>query len=117
MSRPYFETKVVIEEHIINKSPKDNWVNGQNLDKIEFPCFCSFDSNKGINGSSSGQCVKGIGRIDKTYEKGQVQYQISIADYQTKDLSVICTTPSLKRLFEIYVPKIRKAKLIIFEED
>lgn len=147
MSRPYFETKVVKVKkekplktnwRIDLKDPlnpycecpkcgatltckdnekKGNWVNGENLDKIKFPCFCRFDSNKGIFGSDSGQCVKGIGKIDKTWEEGQDQYQISWADRQVKGLSVICTTPSLKRLFEIYQPKILPAKLILFEEE
>jgi len=54
--RPYLEVKVVKvkkEKHkqhycpccggkIEMEKPKGNWVNGENLDKIKFPCFCSF---------------------------------------------------------------------------
>lgn len=71
MSRPYFETKVVKIKKEKHKCPtcgqtlpepnmngkwvecedgisrfiedkKGNWVNGENLDKIKFPCFCSY---------------------------------------------------------------------------
>ncbi len=71
MSRPYFETEVVkvkkerkckhnygvfrcyecgkmLEKYVpsdtmsIKKKPKGNWLDGENLDKIKFPCFCSF---------------------------------------------------------------------------
>ena len=112
------ERRKVEKAYMEGKWPKGNWFNGENLDAIVFPCYCKYDSNKGINGSSSGQCVKGIGRIDKTYNSidRHDEYQISYADRQSKDLSVICTLPSLKRLFEIYVPTILPVKLIIFEE-
>ena len=129
MSRPYFEMKVVkvkgkkkeycprCGSEIIMEKPVGNWVNGENLDKIKFPCFCIFDSNKGINGCASGQAVKGVGIINKTWEEGKDQYQLSWGDHQEKGLSVLCTTPSFKRLMEIYVCKIVPAKIIIFEEE
>ena len=62
---PYFETKVVkVKQRIhtgmfdpynntvkciycgktfkVKPRPKGNWVNGENLDKIKFPCLCSY---------------------------------------------------------------------------
>ena len=67
LSRPYFETKVVkvkkenkgcdveficpicneMLSHNNKKEPKGNWVNGENLDKIKFPCFCSYSDGEG----------------------------------------------------------------------
>jgi len=34
--------KVSIRRHKHQYKPKGNWVNGENLDKIKFPCFCSY---------------------------------------------------------------------------
>jgi len=74
MSKPYFETKVVKVKkkerpsvcpdngraicltcgeklyHIEKPKPqpKGNWVNGENLDKIKFPCFCRWNHNIGM---------------------------------------------------------------------
>lgn len=102
---------------------KDNWVNGENLDKIKFPCFCRFDPRRGIFGGKQG--VHGIGIINRTAEGGKIQYQLSWGDRQMENsgrldilanLSVLCTTPSLKRLIELYDIKIRKGKIIIYEE-
>ena len=104
-------------EKIIEKNYHKGWVNGENLDAIKFPCFCRFDANKGIFGTPSGNYkVHGIGKIDKNFTEEQVQYQLSWADHQQKDLSVICETPSLKRLIEIYDIHIEKAKIVIFKE-
>ena len=111
--------KDFIDRSIVwQKQLKGNWVNGENLDKIKFPCFCSFDANKGMFGDpSKSYKVHGIGKIDLNYTEGQRQYQLSWADHQQKDLSVLCETPSLKRLIEIYDIHILKGKIIIFEEE
>ena len=111
---------------LVKEHRKGTCVNGENLDKIKFPCYCSFDANKGCYGKPNKTYkVHGIGRLDKTFSEGQLQYQLSWADRQSNregdgslsNLSVLCETPSLKRLIEIYNIKIRKAKLIIFEEE
>jgi len=142
---PYFETKVVkvkkekkeeksfamyckyhnnceyqkVEPYaLVKEHRKGTCVNGENLDKIKFPCYCSFDANKGCYGKPNKTYkVHGIGRLDKTFSEGQLQYQLSWADRQSKDLSVLCSTPSLKKLMEIYDIEIRKGKIIIFEEE
>jgi len=136
VNRPYFETKVVkvkkIEKPIVSskewtpdycpccgqrtvEEKKGNWVNGENLDAIKYPCLCRFDARKGIYPHSNA--VHGIGMINKTFTEEQVEYQLSWADRQSKDLSVLCSTPSLKKLMEIYDIEIRKGKIIIFEEE
>ena len=84
---------------------------------MQFPCYCSFDANRGIYGDPPNTYqVHGIGRIDKTFTEGKVQYQLSWADHQQKDLSVICRIPLLKTLMEIYDIHIEKAKIVIFKE-
>ena len=141
--RPYLDVEVVevkVKEYIpkvcrgcefLKKGCKDvgdrrkeefkrkpgNWVNGENLDKMEFPCYCTFDANKGMFGEP-GETYKvwGIGKIDLNYTEGQRKYQLSWADHQQHDLSVLCETPSLKRLMEIYDIHIEKAKIVIFKE-
>lgn len=104
---------------IREKRGKGNWVNGENLDKIKFPCYCIFDSNKGINGSGSGQCVKGIGRIDKTWDDiaYKDRYQITKITNQSKDISVLYENYSLKKLMMNLNIHILKAKIIIYEEE
>ena len=105
------------EERYKKLEKKGNWVNGENIDKIQFPCFCTFDANKGIFGDPGKTYkVHGIGKLDLNYTEGQRQYQLSWADHQQKDLSVLCETPSLKRLIDIYDIHIEKAKIIIFKE-
>jgi len=37
--RPYLEVKVV---KVKKPQPQGNWVNGENLDAIKFPCFCKY---------------------------------------------------------------------------
>lgn len=110
-----------------SEKSKGNWVNGENLDKIKFPCFCRFDANKGINGEPGKTYkVNGIGIINKNYYEGKQHYELSWADHQSEaeakskiipNLSVLCGTPSLKTLIEIYDIHILKAKIILFEEE
>jgi len=55
---------------------KGNFVNGENIDKIKFPCFCRFNHFKdGIQG------VHGIGMINKTFGCGQIEYELVRIDY------------------------------------
>lgn len=106
--RPYFVTKV----DIVKGEPEGK----ENLNKIKFPCYCSFNANNGISGDpSKSYKVHGIGRVDKTFTEGQIQYLLSWADHQQEDLSVICSTPSLKRLFEIYDIEVLKGELRLWK--
>ena len=92
-------------------------VNGENLNKIKFPCYCSFDANKGVFGEPERTYkVHGIGMINENFYEGQINYELSWADHQQKDINVLCGTPSLKRLIEIYDIHIEKAKIVIFKE-
>lgn len=137
--KPYFELKVVKVKKEKKEwtpgccpccgvkreaeQPKGNWVNGENLDKIRFPCFCSFDHRKGIYGGKQG--VHGIGMINRTAEAGRIEYQLSYADRQMENnkkldilvnSNVLCSTPSLEKLIKLYDIHILKGKIIIYEE-
>jgi len=122
--RPYLETKVVkvkkIEKPIVSSKEwtpdycpccgqrtverKGNWVNGENLDAIKFPCFCSYSNDK----------EKGIGflSVDKGY------YYIANINFQKKTQEDIKN--SLGNLKDFVIKNnihILKGKIIIFEEE
>jgi len=102
--------KVSIRRHKHFRS-EGNWVNGENIDKIKFPVPCRFNHFKdGIQG------VHGIGMINKTFGCGQIEYELVRIDYQQNDINSLCSTPSLKRLIELYDIHILKGKIIIYEE-
>jgi len=95
---------------------KDSWVNDENLDKIKFPCFCSFDN----------QGKKCYGKIDKGYirEVDKDVYQISDITKQVDGsfttgqmYSVIYTADTLKDLIHYHNVHILKGKIIIWEEE
>ena len=124
--RPYFETKVVkvkkgkekyslqiiidgkkytlCKEEYLHKE-KGNWVNGENLDKIKFPCFCSF--------TYFGE--KLLGQINHS-ENGDFPYEIVGMGKQRKT-NVYRHSDSLKELIISHKIKILKGKIIIFEEE
>ena len=123
MSRPYFETKVVKvkkEEELKfdycpccgakreAEKPIGNWVNGENLDKIKFPCFCSF-----MYGSE--RCY---GEINSNHEKsGDREYTMTDLTKQTKGLSIVYGYNSLEQMIEELRVKIKPGKIIIYEEE
>ena len=133
MSRPYFETKVVkvkkekskdfamyckyhndceykrIEPYeILKQQPKGNWVNGENLDKIEYPCFCTFKNN--------GKEYYGeINTIVDYY--GSTGFTLTDITKQTKGVSTKYTFKSITSMIKRFKIKIKPGKIIIFEEE
>lgn len=101
--------KILSEHSTYNnfKNKKGNWVNGENLDKIMFPCFCSYIVR--VTGE------KRYGRLDKAWVNNRNEYQLS-SDKQEEDLSVLYSDPSLKKLMINLKIRIEKGKVIIFEE-
>jgi len=81
--------------------PKGNWVNGENLDKIKFPCFCSY-----VNGST-----KYYGEIHHSRYYGL--YRIEGQDIH----SDVDEMSSLRHLIEVYNIHILKGKILIYEEE
>ena len=88
---------------------KGNWVNGENLDKIKFPCFCSYEYMH----------KKYLGMLNKgwTNEKGYL-YELHNINKQADDEGINreFNDDSLKELIENHNIHILKGKIIIFEE-
>ena len=136
MSRPYLEVKVVpvkkgkknnkceheyglfrclkcgkvLEKWIPTGSttPKKNgnWVNGENLDKIKFPCFCSYVSFTG---------KKHHALLIKDRNNGEYKYKL-LRISQDNGESIFLSSDSLKKLIRKWDIHILKAKIILFEE-
>jgi len=89
---------------------KGNWVNGENLDKLQFPFYCTFVNHED---------KKVIGRVDWNYNEasGKREYQLSYADHQGNHLSVAATLSSIRELIKVFKIKVEKAKIILFEEE
>jgi len=133
MSRPYFETKVVKvkkkeqkeivkfrgKKYIITRNKligktyldeykgksKGNWVNGENLDKIKFPCFCRWSDNGWV------------GILIKDWKDDEAVYTIVRIDRQTRKSETYGSFKSLKEFIEAYHIHILKGKVIIYEEE
>ena len=124
LSRPYFEMKVVkvkkkkeysnqiiiggrkytlCKEEYLHKE-KGNYVNGENLDKIKFPCFCSYsnENEKGIGFLSVNGSYYYIANIN--FQK-RVQEDI---DGYNHDLKAFVIKNNVHIL---------KGKVIIYEEE
>ncbi len=91
------------------ENPKGNWVNGENLDKIKFPCFCSYVLNN----------KKYIGLIYKT-----MPIYVLCCLNQDKTIGrrimgncIVDSYCSLETLIKDYNIHILKGKIIIFEEE
>lgn len=133
MNKPYFEMKVVkvekekeyvgeicirgerkplyIENNRIyfegKEKPKrkGNWVNGENLDKIKFPCFCKWSNNGWV------------GMIIKDWKECDAVYTLVRVDEQTNRNHTYGCFRSLEKLIKDYDIHILKGKIIIFEEE
>jgi hypothetical protein len=99
---------MAIFESIIGKpkESKSNWINGENLDKIKFPCFCEF----------AYEGKKHLGQINFTFHK-EFCYQLADIEKQCKGVNVYRQTNTLKELIEEHDIHIRKGKILIFEEE
>ena len=122
---PYFETKVVKvkkqpkdsatiynqcpickEIHKCNFKKQGNFVNGENIDKIKFPCLCSWNIplDKDIN---YGLLIKITNDLYTLYNINK-QHSYSL---------VVGIDNRLKDLIKRWNIHILKGKIIIFEEE
>jgi len=124
VNRPYLETKIVkvrsekkkeycprCGSEIIMEKAVGNWVNGECIDKIKFPCLCSYIV------VLTGE--KRYGKLDKGWDDIAYKnnYIISNIEKQTTDMSILYVDTSLKKLMINLKIKILKGKIIIFEEE
>ena len=86
--------------------PKGNWVNGENLDKIKFPCFCSY---KQLN-------QKYYGEIKVIKDGDNYLYSLYYIEKQGDECWIDCNS-SLKNLIKNHDIHILKGKIVIFEEE
>ena len=100
LSRPYFETEVVKLK-----------VNGENLDKIKFPCFCSYKQ-------PLTDLNKHLGIIEHIAIYGEkARYVLLNIEGQRRGCKLVPIFEDLKSLIESYEINILKGKIIIFEEE
>ena len=105
--RPYKTTKNRI---YLEELQKGNWVNGENLDEIKFPCFCTHkDVSNGYSGY--GMLISGI---DGSYDK---EYELIDIGKQRNELTSVSSNKSLQELIEAWDVHIIKGKIIIYEEE
>ena len=124
MSRPFFEMKVVkvkgekkkeycprCGSEIIMEKAVGNWVNGECIDKIKFPCFCSYRDFYKNNTF--------YGELDFVYFEGESFYRLRELKQAKAGLSVKYeyTDKVLNNLINFYNIHILKGKIIIFEEE
>lgn len=96
--KPYLKPK---------KLKQGNWVNGENLDKIKFPCLCSYND---MTGEHIGMLITDIDRDNKN-----IIHLINIEE-QSRNLSCQFSEFKLKDMMELHHVHILKGKIIIFEE-
>ena len=87
---------------------KGNFVNGENLDEIKFPCFCSYSPDFGI------------GILTKIDVGGEFRYELHNIIKQNDTLCGCSCVSESNCLYEIIVKNnihILKGKIIIFEFD
>jgi len=95
-NRIYFKSK---------KEKKGNWVNGENLDKIKFPCFCRWNNNGWI------------GMLIKDWKDDEAIYTIVRVDRQTVRSETYGGFKDLKEFIKAYNIHILKGKIILYEEE
>ena len=90
---------------------KGNFVNGENLDKIKFPCFCSYKQ-------PLTDLNEHLGIIEYIAIYGEkARYVLINIEGQRKNCKLIPIFEDLKSLIQSYEIKILKGKIIIFKEE
>jgi len=88
---------------------KGNWVNGENLDKIKFPCFCSYKDGD----------IRKIGMFNRVFFRGEYFYVITDCSQQYVDSNgeQFYHPSNLEMMFKRYDIHILKGKIILYEEE
>jgi len=99
------------------KMEEGNWVNGENLDKIKFPCFCSFlvDGKERVYGELD-DCVNYNRQIicikELVQQVGQLYIRMNRQRYYFE--FPICDLGSIVKTKDIHI---LQGKITIFEEE
>ena len=103
------ELEAECKDKLSKPERKGNWVNGENLDKIKFPCFCSYMVGE----------VKRLGQINTDFFNGYTRYTLNTIDRQVgnDETTAWGNYESLMQLIVNNKVKILKGKIIIFEEE
>lgn len=101
-----YESKWCGECPRIPKQKKGNWVNGENIDKIKFPCFCSYNAGYAGIITKDGMNYYELHNIEQQADENYLGGRTLVA----KELD-------LKILVKCWHIHILKGKLIIFEEE
>ena len=116
LSKPYLEIKVVKVKKKSNccptcgrevEKPKGNWFNGENLDKIKFPCFCSY----------GGSCYGLITRTKANEAFDNAFYTLHGIEKQHGSFSSVRSYYNFQDLIKAWDIHILKGKIIIYEEE
>jgi hypothetical protein len=112
-----FESRdgIGIWKWVVKKNEKQaNFVNGENLDKIKFPCWCSFEDGNGI------KLYGEMDYIPNNYGGGEY-YRIrvlkQVKDYKKDIFCYSATSKNLEELIETFKVKILKGKVVLFEKE
>ena len=87
--------------------PKGNWVNNENLDKIKFPCFCSYRSHTG---------KKHYAQLNMDRANGKDKFTL-LRLFQADGENIFLSSDSLKKLIRKWDIHILKGKIILFDEE
>jgi hypothetical protein len=108
--RPYFETKLY-------KCKKGNRVLNENIDKIKFPFYCTFEKRNVFT-----QYVEiRIGEVfyhhvDMPIPQGGINYKLYDITEQTNKENLVASTNSLDGMIENFNINIVKGKLLLFQK-
>jgi len=100
--RPYFETE------LIECKKKNNRVLNENLDKVKFPFYCTFETR----GVFTRAIETRIGEV----HRGVEYYSLFDITEQTKDRTLVRNAINLDELIRKYNINIVKGKLLLFKK-
>jgi hypothetical protein len=89
------------------KKIKANIVNGENIDKIKFPCLCNYTQ----------YCKKYLGQLNTGLENNNIIYELYSIDKQDAYVNRVAHSLILKELILRWDIHILKGKILIFEEE
>lgn len=88
---------------------KDIWVNGECINKIKLPCFCTHkDKSEGYSGY--GMLIKDLNG------SSNVEYVLVDIGKQRGEITSVSSNESLEKLIKKWDVHIIKGKIILFEE-